>query len=74
VEALRALGVLKPDERPVVSHKYGCPFPKDYSATCTCPPLPGSTRRTWGAEIQFPDWDETKPLRHYTTPERFCER
>ncbi len=64
IAELRALGVLKSNEKPVVLHCYTCPFPQNYSAACQCP---------GGPEIVWPDWDELKPVREYTTPERFYD-
>ena len=65
IDALRALGVLKDGEKPVTLHCHRCAFPRDYGAACTCP---------GGPEIIWPDHDELKPQRFYTTPERFYDK
>lgn len=62
IDALRALGVLKKDEEARVLHQHGCAFPSDYSARCAC---------RGGPEIVWADYDEARPYRFYTIPERF---
>jgi len=56
---------MKPGEEARVLHMYGCAYPKDYSAPCTC---------VAGPEIMWSDWDEMRPRRYYKTPERFYVR
>jgi hypothetical protein len=67
IDGLRDLGMLKANEQPSQLHQYGCPSAKPPwpDGTCICP---------GGPELQYPDWDELKPVRHYTSPERFHVR
>lgn len=62
VAALAELGVLKPDERQLIAHKWNCTYRK---GACTCP---------GGPELVFADWNEQKPSLAYPIPERFYER
>jgi len=54
IDTLRALGVLKRDEEPAVTHAWQCWNVWQYSQRCTCP---------GGPEILWPDHDELKPNR-----------
>jgi hypothetical protein len=60
---IRQLGVIKPGEKISPLHKWDCPYPKNYAATCTCP---------GGPEIVFADWNELMPA--YLMVDRFIER
>lgn len=66
IAGLRALGMLKPGEQAVTSHQHGCPAGR--------PPYPDDCRCAGGPELQYADWDELRPVRHYTIPERFYAR
>lgn len=54
IATLRALGLLKAGEAPVVSHAWQCGQAWRYAQRCTCP---------GGPEILWPDHDELKPHR-----------
>jgi hypothetical protein len=62
IESMRALGIMKPSEQARTLHQHGCPYPKNFSAACSC---------IDGPEIIWADHDEITPARHYTIPERF---